>query len=173
MAEESKHQIEVTSEPKAAREVKKAAVPAVRPLVEAERLLDRLMGRGWLSPFAWSSPLLADLFEPLETRLPSLDVIDRDEEIVVRAEVPGVDKKDLDVSLSDNMLTIKGQSSREEKEEKGDYHRREISRSAFARTVTLPGAVDASKATASMKDGILEIILPKVEGSKRRSITVQ
>ncbi len=172
MAEESKQQIQVTTETKGAKEARKPAVPVARPLVEAERLLDRLMGRGWLSPF-WTSPLLSDLFEPLETRLPSLDVIDRDEEIVVRAEVPGVDKKDLDVSLSDNMLTIKGQSSREEKEEKGDYHRREISRCAFARTVTLPGAVDASKATASMKDGILEITLPKVEGSKRRSITVQ
>jgi HSP20 family protein len=109
----------------------------------------------------------------MEVRLPSLDVVDRDNEILVRAEIPGIDKKDLDISLTDNLLTIKGQSSSEKKEEKGDYHRQEISRSSFSRSVMLPGAVDASKASSTLKDGVLELTLPKMETSKRRSIKVQ
>ncbi|MGZ8983592.1 MAG: Hsp20/alpha crystallin family protein [Methylotenera sp.] len=86
---------------------------------------------------------------------------------------PGIDKKDINISLTDNLLTIKGQTSSEKKEEKGDYYRHEISKSSFARSVSMPGAVDSSKTVASLKDGILEITLPKLESSKRRTITVQ
>ncbi len=119
------------------------------------------------------APLFGNLFEEVDVRLPGLDVIDRDNEILVRAEVPGIEKKDLDISLTDNLLTVKGQSSSEKKEEKGDYHRHEISHSSFARSVTLPGMVDSTKAAAVMKDGILEITLPKMEPSKRRNIAVK
>ena len=118
------------------------------------------------------SPLLSGRFENFALRMPNVDVIDRDTEIVVRAEVPGIDKKDLDISLSDNLLTIKGQIRTEKKEEKGDYHRHEISSSSFARSVTLPAAVDTSKANAALKDGVLEINLPKLESSKRRNISI-
>jgi HSP20 family protein len=138
-----------------------------------ERMLDRFSG--WRKPLLtrWSDfPLMSDWVEEMKVRTPSLDVIDRDNEILVRAEVPGIDKKDLDITLTDNLLTIKGQTRSEKKEEKGDYHRHEISRSSFARSVTLPGTVNASKAAAALKDGILEIKLPKVESSKRRSISV-
>jgi len=91
---------------------------------------------------------------------------------VVRAEVPGIDKKDLDISITDNLLTIKGEIRTEKTEEKGDFHRHEISTSSFARSVTLPGPVDASTANAALKDGILEITFPKPESSKRRNISV-
>ena len=87
--------------------------------------------------------------------------------------MPGIEKKDLDISLTDNLLIIKGQTSREKKVKKGDYYWRELSSSSFARSVTLPGAADSSKATANLKDGVLEITLPKMEGSKRRSISVK
>lgn len=170
MANKDKQNIPV----KVSGEVAKSAVlPALHPVTDMERLFERFFGRGWPSLLHWqNTPLLGNLLEAPELRMPSLDVIDRDNEILVRAEVPGIEKKDLDISLTDNLLTIKGQSSREEKEEKGDYHRREISRSSFARSVTLPGTVDSSKAAATLKDGMLEINLPKVESSRRRSIAV-
>ncbi|MEW6353077.1 MAG: Hsp20/alpha crystallin family protein [Pseudomonadota bacterium] len=110
---------------------------------------------------------------PLNGNIPHVDVIDRDNEIVVRAEVPGVDKKDLDVSMTDNTITIKGETKYEEEEEKGDYYRCELTHGAFARTIPLPGAVDASKAKATYHEGVLEMNLPKLEKSKRHSIKVE
>jgi HSP20 family protein len=92
--------------------------------------------------------------------------------VVVRAEVPGVEKDDLDISVSDNTVTIKGETRREEKEEKGDYYRSEISRGTFTRTVMLPGVVATDKAKAKFKDGVLELKLPKVEKTKRRTVKI-
>lgn len=104
---------------------------------------------------------------------PKVDVIDRDEEVVIHAELPGVNREDLDVSMTDDTVTIKCTSAHEEKEEKGDFYRREMSRGEFSRTVTLPCEVDDSKAKATFKDWIMELILPKVEPTKRRSIKVE
>ncbi len=102
--------------------------------------------------------------------MPHVDLVERDEEVVLRAEVPGVEKKDIDVSITGNSVTIKGQTRHEEKEEKGEYYRCEISRGAFSRTVALPAPVDPDRANANFKDGILEITLPKVEKAKRRTL---
>lgn len=166
MAKEEKQNIPV----KTGKEMTRSVAPVLHPLTEMERLFDRYFGKSWPLLSRWQP---GSLLEEPELRMPSLDVIDRDNEIVVRAEVPGIDKNDLDISLTDNLLTIKGQSSSEKKEEKGDFYRREISSSSFSRSVTLPGTVDASKANAALKDGVLEITLPKVESSKRRNITVK
>jgi len=140
-------------------------MPRATPFGEVERLFDDFFGRRWLRPFAWER-------FPEMAAMPSVDVIDRDDEVVVRAEVPGYKKEDIEISVSDSSLTIKGETKTEEKEEKGDYYRCEISRGAFTRTVELPAAVDDSKAKASMKDGMLELTLPKVEKSKRHTITI-
>jgi len=147
---------------------------SAHPITDMERAFDRFFGRNW--PSLWRRhdvALFDDVFEFEGMRLPSLDVIDRDADIVVRAEIPGIDKKDLNISLTDNLLTIKGQSSSEKKEEKGDYHRHEISNSSFARSVTLPSSVNSAKTVANLKDGILEITLPKEESGKRKNIAVQ
>lgn len=149
------------------------------PIAEMERAFDRLLGRGFTSlwhgrDFPVMDSLFGDsLLEFNGQRLPNIDVIDRNNEILVRAEVPGVDKKDLSISLTDNLLTLKGQSRSESKQEDGDYHRREISSSSFARSFTLPGSVDSAKAAALLKDGVLEITLPKAESSKKRNIAVK
>lgn len=104
--------------------------------------------------------------------MPKVDVIDRDDEVVVRAEIPGVAKDDLDISVTDNTVTIKGETKRESKEEKGDYYRCEISRGTFARTLPLPANVDSDSAKAKFEDGVLELTIPKVEKAKRRTIKV-
>ena len=156
------------------KEVQQAAPGRMlTPLDEMDRMFNRLMGGSWLRPFSWDRPLWRDMMAPLKWDLPRMDVIDRDQDILVRAEVPGVDKKDLEVSLADNMLTVKGSVSREEKEEKGDYYRCETSQGEFSRSVSIPGKIDASKISATLKDGMLEIVLPKAEASKRHSIKVE
>jgi HSP20 family protein len=170
MAGSGKQEVEISTEGKAPQR----AMPMrlMHPFDEFEQMFDRLFGRSGLRPWSWTPSLPSAFSETLEGRLPAVDMVDRDDEIVVRAEVPGVDKKDLDVSMTDNTLTIKGSTSHEDKEQKGDYYRCEISRGAFARIVTLPCNVDASKVKAALKDGVLEIILPKAEKSKRQSIAV-
>jgi HSP20 family protein len=152
-----------------------AKLPAVRPLhpiEEMDRMFEQLFPRGWMLPFAWERPLLAEMGLKLEGKMPRIDVVDRDAEILVRAEAPGVKKEELEVAITGNSVTIKGQTGHEEKEEKGEYYRCEISRGAFSRTVSLPAEVDADKAAAEFKDGVLEIRLPKLEHAKRRVLKV-
>lgn len=143
----------------------------ISPFDDMEHLFDELLGAGMMRPGLLHRGLRPEL-QAFEGRIPRVDVLDREGEFLVRAELPGVDKKDLDISLGENSLTIKASSSHEGKEESGDYYRREISRGSFARTVPLPGLVDSDKAKADFKDGILEITLPKLEQSKRRRIEV-
>lgn len=142
---------------------------AVSPLEEMDRMFERFMPRGWMRPFRWGWPELT----PFEARVPRVDVIDRDNDLLLRAEIPGVDKKDLEISVADDSVTIKGATHYEEKEEKEEYFRREITHGAFARTVALPATVDAEKAKAEFSEGILELTLPKVERAKRRKIPIE
>ena len=146
---------------------------ALSPFEEMDRMFEDYFSRGWMRPFRWEWPSLGEMAKPFEGKMPKVDVIERDDEVVVKAELPGVEKKDLDVSVTENSVTIKGSTSHEEKEEKGDYYRCEISQGAYSRTVGLPTYVDADKAKATFKDGILELTLPKVEKSKRRTIEVK
>ena len=145
----------------------------MRPYEEFERFFDRMLGRNWPKPFKWEAPVWGDLMGSAEARMPSVDMLDHDDHLLVRAEIPGINKEDLKVLISDNVLTIKGDTKREDKKESGDYFRHEISRTSFARSVTLPVAVDASKVSAALTDGMLEVTIGKAEASKRRSVKVQ
>lgn len=130
--------------------------------------LEQAMPRGWMH--RWGRPTWGELTRSMESTTPRVDVVDRDNEILVRAEVPGVKKEDLDISVTDTTVTIKGSTKREEKEEKGDYYRCEIASGAFARTVSLPASVDTDKAKASFEDGVLDLLIPKISKTRRRSI---
>ena len=146
------------------------------PMQEVEKTFERLMENGWHWPTTWhmrNFPVPDNLFEFEGSRLPKLNMVDRKNEILVRAEVPGINKKDIDVSLSENILTVKGHANTEKKGEEGDYHRHEIFSSSFARSISLPDNVDKSKVAASLKDGVLEVTMPKAKASKKRSIKVQ
>ena len=156
------------------QELKKAGpAQALSPFEEMDRLFENYFKHGWLHPFRWARPSWDELAIPFEGKMPSVDVVDRDDEVIVKAEVPGVDKKDLDISVTDNTVSIKGSTSHEEKEEKGDYYRREISRGSFSRVVSLPAEVDAAKASSKFKDGVLELTLPKMKKSKRHTVKVE
>jgi HSP20 family protein len=151
--------------------VTKAQAPrALSPFEEMDRMFESFFPRRWMHPFHWE---MSHLPEMTELKMPKVDVIDRDTEIVVKAELPGVTKDDIDLSITDNTVTIKASTSHEEKEENGNYYRCEISRGSFSRTVALPGDVDADSAKASFNDGILELTMPKLEKSHRKSITVE
>ena len=143
------------------------------PFEEMERLFEGYFPRGWMRPFHWERPSWGELGAPFEGKTPRVDIVDRDNELVVKAELPGVDKKDLDISMTDNTVTIKGSTSHEEKEEKGDYYRSEMSRGSYSRTLALPSDVEADKAKAKFKDGVLELTLPKLKKAKRRSVKVE
>jgi len=140
---------------------------------EMDRLFDTLFHRGWLRPIRESWPEWAGFGEAFEMTAPRVDLIDREEEILVRAEVPGVEKKDLEVDLSGQMLTIRGERRREEKKDEGEYFRSEIAHGRFTRTLRLPEEVDFEKARAEFADGMLEIHLPKTHKTERRRITVE
>lgn len=144
---------------------------ALNPFEEMEKMFDNYFSRGWMRPFHMDWPSFPKM-KAFEGKTPSVDVIDRDDEVIVKAELPGVDKKDLDISVTSNTVTIKGSTSHEEKEEKGDYYRCEISRGSYSRTLSLPVDVDEEKTQAKFKDGILELTLPKVKKSKRHTVKV-
>ena len=156
------------------QEVKKSEpARALNPFEEMDKYFASHFPSGWMRPFQWPRMSWGELSAPFEGKTPNVDVIDREGEIIVKAELPGVDKKDIDVSVSKNSVTIKGKTSHEEKEEKGNYYRCEISSGAYSRTLPLPAEIDEEKAKANIKDGILELTLPKVEKAKSKKINVE
>lgn len=104
--------------------------------------------------------------------LPQVDVIDREADLIVRAAVPGFGKDDIEVTSTNDAVTIRGSMRSEEKEE-GEYYCREIRCEDFLRTVHLPAPVDDTKARATFHDGVLEVTLPKLERAKRHTLKIE
>jgi len=104
--------------------------------------------------------------------MPKIDLIDRDKELVVKAELPGIDKDDIDISISNNHLSIKAKTCHEEKEEKGDYIHKETTQSEFYRSITLPVNIQDENIKSTFKNGLLELIIPKAEDSHRKRIKI-
>lgn len=139
------------------------------PLAEMEKMLKQFRRGDWFGANFWDRPEFPSLFDK---RMPSVDVVDKPKEIIVKAEIPGIDEDDLQVTVTDHTLTIKGETRHEEETEEGDLHRREIRRGSFYRTLNLPADVDGGKAKAKCKNGMLELHLPKARTVKQHSITV-
>ncbi len=139
---------------------------------EMERWFTEFGRHGWLHPFNWEWPQPAGTFTAAGTQLPKVDVLDRDNELLVRAELPGVNKDDVDITVDEHSVTIKATTKHEEKKEEGEYYRRELSRSEYLRTLALPATVDEEKARATFTDGVLELTLPKLEKTHRKSVKV-
>ena len=142
---------------------------ALSPFEEMDVLFDRL-SRGLMSRMGF--PALGDVGWPFQAHAPKVDVIDRGQELLVRAEIPGVTRDELHISLTDQTVTIRGETHKESKEEKGDYFRREIASGTFQRTLALPCDVAGDQAKASFRDGVLELVLPKAEKSGSRKIRI-
>lgn len=127
---------------------------------EMNRLFDdsfRRLGRGdWEGAFA-----------------PAVDVIEHTDNYLVRADLPGLTKDDVTVTLQDNFLTIKGVKKHEAEAKDANFYRRERLSGTFARVIELPTGVDAKKIDASFKDGVLHVTLPKREEAKPREIDIK
>lgn len=159
-----------------AREMESKAIAPWRPLTELarwEREMDRMMddffdrrGRAW-----W--PFLRERAGFVEMAMPALDVYEEKDEIVVKAELPGMSKDDIEVDISDSHLTLKGEKKKEEKIEEEGYFACERTYGAFHRSVELPREVQADKVKASFKNGVLEVRLPKTEDARAREIKVR
>jgi len=149
------------------------AEPPARVFPELERAFEDFLNRRWLRPFNLEWPRFGELSSLLDRQLPSLDIVDGEKEVVVRAEVPGIDKKDLDVSIADRTLTIKGSTRAEKKEEKENFFRQEIRSGSFSRSVLLPADVNAAKAESTFKGGVLELRLPKAKIVKPQKVELK
>ena len=112
--------------------------------------------------------------EPLNLRMP-LDVVENDEEFVVKADVAGIDPEQIEITYTDNNLSIKGEvrDQREEESEEGRYHLRERRYGTFSRTISMPGTVDVENIQAETENGVLKIHLPKKEEVKPRRIEIK
>ena len=138
---------------------------------ELERHFDTLFQRDWIRPMHFEFPEWTRR-GMLEMKTPKVDIIEREDDILVRAEIAGVKKEDLDVSLTETAITIKGSTREEKKEEKGDYFRSETMKGEFTRTLALPAEVDGRKAESTYRDGMLEVIVPKKEQARRHKVEV-
>lgn len=145
------------------------SMPVLPAFDELDRLFDELLPGSMFR--LGRSPIARSLMQA-QARTPKVDLIEQDNEVLLRAEVPGLSKDDLDVSIDEGSVTIRGTISHDGNNAEGDYYRREITRGEFVRAVALPSVVDTEKARASLKDGVLELVMPKLEVAKRRKIQI-
>jgi HSP20 family protein len=143
-----------------------------KPLLGMEDLIESIFSRPWMEPMGWRRPLLAEL-EGFDMKFPRIDMVDRDSELLVRAELPGVEKKDLEITVADDFLTIAVRREVSEKEETEHFYRAEMARGAMERTIPLPVDVVGDKAKAELKDGILELVIPKATKVSRHKVSVR
>jgi HSP20 family protein len=104
---------------------------------------------------------------------PAVDIYEDEDAVTLRAELPGVEPKDVDVRFENGVLTLRGERKLEQEEKRENYHRVERSYGTFTRSFALPGTVDAEKIRAEAKNGILSIVLPKRSEAKPRAIQVK
>jgi len=162
------------------KEVKETK-PAVRPRAEVEPWhhsdVERMF-EDWFEDFR-SRPFQR-LWRPgfgrlraLSLDVPALDVYEQKDDLILKAEIPGLTKDEIDISLEGTTLTIKGEKKKEEEVKEDDYYRCERTYGAFSRSLELPVAVQTDKVNASFKNGVLEIRLPKTEEAKKSVVKVK
>ena len=116
---------------------------------------------------------LPDFWTAEREWVPAFDVSETEKEVIVKAELPGMDVKDIDIALTDGLLTIKGERQLEKEDKKENYHRIERQFGSFSRSLNLGTKVRSDGIEATYKDGILTVTLPKVEASKPKRIEVK
>ena len=127
--------------------------------------LDRFFNEGWRG-------LTEKDFLPERAWSPAVDLYETDENLMVKAELPGLDKKDIKLTLSDGLLTISGEKKHEKETKRKNYRRLESSYGSFQRVIEIPVPVQADKVKADYKRGVLEITLPKAEEAKSKAIQI-
>jgi HSP20 family protein len=133
-----------------------------RELVRMEREMEDLFGR--FLP-AWG--------DKERGWAPMVDMVDQKDEIVVKADLPGLEEKDIEVTMQDSTLTIRGERKEEKEEKKEDYYYAERSYGAFVRSLPLPTPIEADRVKATFKKGVLEIHLPKAKEAKGKKVDIK
>jgi len=128
---------------------------------EMDNLLNKFFGRSWLAE------------ELGEAWAPTMDVSETAGSVVVKAELPGLEATDIDVSISGDVLTIKGEKKKEEEEKAEHYHYSERYYGSFQRSFRLPTTIQPDKIEASFEKGVLRITLPKTEEAKKKEIKIE
>jgi HSP20 family protein len=105
--------------------------------------------------------------------VPPVDIFEKNETLVLRVELPGVEKDDIDIRVENGVLTLHGQRRREQEFDEKNAYRLERSYGAFSRSFSLPTIVDSSKIVATYRDGVLEVTLPKAEEAKPKRVPIQ
>jgi HSP20 family protein len=161
-----------------AKEVKDVK-PSGRTEVQPRRFSDvERMFEDWFQNF-WSQPVpnlwRPDFWRlrPMSIETPALDVYEEKDDLIVKAEIPGLTKDEIDITLDGNTLTIKGEKKKEEEVKEEDYYRCERSFGSFLRSIELPLDLKSDKVNATFKNGVLEIRLPKAETAKKNVVKVK
>jgi HSP20 family protein len=134
-------------------------------MVSLREAMDRLFEESFVGPAARARSLSASAL--------ALDVYESEEEVTVRASIPGVKPEDIDISVTGDVLTIKGESLEEKEEKEGTYHMRERRFGSYQRSIRLPTLVKAEESKAAFEHGVLTLSLPKVEEAKSKSIKIK
>ncbi len=151
---------------------KRTSYPEVPSEYDSQNLLDRFQ-EDWDRLFGWTRfPEAAGLFD--RSAFPRLDVVETEDGCTIWAEIPGLDKKDLDLSITANVLTLKGEKkpNPQKTEDRTRLYRDEIWSGKFQRALSLPDSVDPDKVSAEFRDGILQITIAKKKEHKPRQIAV-
>lgn len=140
-------------------------------IVRWDPFRDFFGNRGALSPF------FGRWIEEDDTKesawRPAVDIFETKDGMVMRAELPGMDKDDIKIGIESNVLTLRGERKFDEEVKRDNYHRVERSYGSFCRSFTLPSEVDRNKIEARFENGVLEVKLPKSEGAKQKQIEIK
>ena len=140
--------------------------PGEHPVMALRDEMNRLFDSFWTGEF------IPERF-PFAKTFPSVDVTETDEAVVVKAEVPGLEAKDVEVTLSGDVLTLRGEKKEEKDEKEKNVRHREVRYGAFTRSIQLPVPVEADQVVAECKKGVLKVTLPKVEKERPKKISVK
>ncbi|NIP37596.1 MAG: Hsp20/alpha crystallin family protein [Candidatus Dadabacteria bacterium] len=123
-------------------------------------------------PASWMSMPALRRFKTIEEFSPVVDMYDNKDEIVVKAEIPGMKKEDVHVTTTEDSVTIKGEMKKEEEVKEDDYYYSERSSGSFSRTLHLPSKIKTNKVDAKFDNGLLEVHLPKADESKPKEVKI-
>lgn len=140
---------------------------------EMRRMMDRFVGNLGSGLFGEDSPIERGMKRVGVTAPGNADLYETDEEFRLSVDVAGIDQNDLDLSVSEDRVTVKGERKSEQEQEEGSYHWRSSSHGTFSRSYRLPESVDPDRVKASLKNGVLKVTLPKLEARKSKRVIVE
>lgn len=154
---------------KETKEISRVEPRGLSPFEEIERFFEE----AWRRPFSLLGSLMPRLKTETEVVAPAVDIYEEGDDLVFKAELPGLKKDDIEVKVTDDFITISGEKKKEEKIEEKNYYRYERSYGSFSRTFRLPLEVQTDKAKAKFENGVLEIRIPKSEEAKTKERKLQ